>query len=288
MGPIKAIAAGLGPTLRKPRLIVILYLVNAAFALIAAAPFLALIQRELGHSLVGRTIRPVEIMWIGEAALKYGAALPALAAGLAVAGLVYLALHIYLNGGIVGRLVDREGPASLAAFMGDGGLYLGRFFRLFLISLVFHALTLGIFMGLVSALFEPMSKGAYTEWLPLILSNLHLLIALLALSVVRMLFDYARIAVVADQERRALKALRHALTFLKTRFFKAWALYLSLVLVTLAGTAAFYAALKPLGGPGWGAAAAAILCLQLYVVFRVWMRTLFVAAQAEFYRAHPY
>lgn len=288
MGLFKAIAAGLGTTVRKPRLIVILYLFNAVFALVVAGPFLVLVQRELGHSLAGRTIRPVDIMWLGEAALKYGAALPALAAGLAVSGLVYLALNIFLNGGIVGRLVDREGPASLAAFMGDGGRYLGRFFRLFLVSLVFYILTFGILLKLVAALFEPVSKGAFTEWLPLILSNLHLLIALLALSIVRMIVDYARIAVVADQERRALKALRHALTFLKSRFLKAWALYLLLVVGTLAGTAAFYAVLGPLGGPGPAAVAAGLLWMQLYVVFRVWVRTLFVAAQAEFYRAHPY
>lgn len=288
MGIFKAFFAGLGTTLRKPRLVLILYVVNAVFALIAAAPFLALVQRELGHSLAGASVRPLDISWLGEALLAYGSVLPALAAGAAVAGLVYAALHIFLNGGVVGRLVDREGPASLAAFMADGGRYLGRFVRLFLVSLVFYALTFGLVLKLVAALFEPLDKGAFTEWLPLVLSNLHFVIALLALSIVHMVLDYARIAVVADQERRVLKALRHALTFLKTRFFKAWALYLLVVLIQAAGAAVFYAVLKPLGGPAAALVAAGALWMQIYVAFRAWTRTLFVAAQAEFYRAHPY
>jgi hypothetical protein len=288
MGIFKAIAAGLGTTLRKPRLVVILYVVNAVFALIVAVPFLVIVQRELGHSLAGASVRPVDIMWLGETALRYGVALPALAAGFAVAGLVYLALHIFLNGGVVGRLIDREGPASLAAFMGDGGRYLGRFVRLFLASTVFYVLTFGVVLKLVAALFQPMAKGAFTEWLPLILSNIRFLVALLLLSIVHMVVDYARIAVVADQERRVLKALRHALTFLKTRFFKAWALYLLIVTITAAGTAVFYAVLKPFGGPASALVAAGALWMQLYIVFRIWVRNLFVAAQAEFYRSHPY
>lgn len=288
MGIFKAIADGMGTTLRKPRLLVILYTVNVLFAAIIALPFLVIVQRELGHSLLGLSVRPVDVMWLGEAALKYGGALPALAVGFVLSGFLYLALHVFLNGGTVGRLLGREGAASLAAFMGDSGRYFGKFVRLFLVSLVFYALTFGVVLQIVSALFEPMAKGAITEWLPLILSNLHLLVALLLLTVVHMIVDYTRIAIVADEERRVLKALRHALIFLKTKFFKAWALYLLVVAGTVAGTVVFYAVLKPLGGPANGLVVAGFFWMQVYVVFRIWIRTLFVAAQAEFYRSHPY
>ncbi|MCK7505850.1 MAG: hypothetical protein MZV70_18420 [Desulfobacterales bacterium] len=54
-----------------------------------------------------------------------------------------------------------------------------------------------------------------------------------------MTVDYARIAVAVDGERKVLKALRHALTFLKTRFFRAWAVYLLIVVLTVAGTIVF-------------------------------------------------
>jgi hypothetical protein len=288
MGLFKAISGGMGTTFRKSRLLVILYAVNIVFALVVAFPFLVIVQKDLAHSLLGLSVRPVDLMWLGEAVLAHQEAFSALVAGFIVAGLLYLVLHIFLNGGLVGRLLDREGPASLAAFAADCGRLFWRYVRLFLLSLVFYALTFGVILKLVSALFEPVTKGAITEWLPLILSNLHLLIALVLLSVVHMIVDYARIAVVADEERKVLKALRHALTFLKTRFFKAWALYLLLALGAAAGTAVFYAVLKPLGGPGTWPVLAGFLWMQLYVVFRIWIRTLFVAAQADFYRSHPY
>lgn len=288
MGIGRAIADGIAATARKFRVVIILYFVNLAFALVVALPFLAIVQNELGRSLLGRSVRPVDLMWLGEAVLKHQDALAAIAAGALGAGLGYLALHIFLYGGVVGRLIDREGPAGLGAFAGDAGRYFGRFARVFLISLVFLVLSLGLLMKLVSALFEPFTKEAVTEWVPLVLSNLHFLIALLLLSLVNMVIDYTRIAMVADGERKVLRALRHALTFLKTRFFRAWAIYLVIVAATVAGSVVFYVGLGRLGGSAAGPVIAAFLWMQAYIVFRVWIRTLFVAAQAEYYRSHPY
>lgn len=288
MGIFKAIAHGAGLTLRKPLLLAILYAVNLVFAVIVALPLIVLVQTELGHSLLGLRIAPAELNWLGEAVLEYQSALPALIAGIVAGAFAYLALHIALNGGIVGRLLDREGRAGLTAFIADCGRYFGRYVRLFLLGLVFYVLTLGVFMSLVSALFRPLDKSAATEWLPLILSNAHFLMALLLLSAVHMLLDYARIAIVADEERRVLKALRHALTFLRKRFFRAWALYLLIVGLTLAGSVVFYVVFGRLGQPTIAQTAAGLVWMQLYVLFRIWVRTLFFGAQGEFYRAHPY
>jgi hypothetical protein len=288
MGIFKALINGMGTTIRKPRLLAILYVVNVAFAAVVAFPLLLIVQNELGHSLLGLKVIPVDMMWLGEAVLKHQDALMALLGGIVFGALAYLVLHIYLNGGIVGRLLDREGPAGLAAFSADSGRYFWRYVRLFLLSLVFYVLTLGVFMSLVSALFEPLSKAAVTEWLPLILSNIHFLIALLLLSAVHMVLDYTRIAIVADEERKVRKALRHALTFLRKRFVRAWALYLLIVALTVAGSIVFYAVFGRLGAPGIAQVVSGFLWMQLYMVFRIWIRTLFVGAQGEFYRAHPY
>lgn len=288
MSIIKAVVKGLGTTLRKPRLVVILYVFNLLFAIAAAAPLLFLIQQELGRSLMGSNVRPADIMWIGEAVLKYGAALPPLLGGFLVAIALYFLFHIFLNGGVVGRLLDREGRATLEPFFADCGRYFWRYVRIFLISLVFYVLTFGVVLNLLSVLIRPTAESAWTEWLPLILSNLHFLAALLLLSIVHMIVDYARIAVVADAEAKVLGALRHALKFLEKRFFRAWAIYLLLVLLTIAGTVVFYVVLGRFAAPGVAGAVAGLVWMQAYVLFRIWMRTVFVAAQAEYYRAHPY
>lgn len=288
MSIFKAIVKGLGTTFHKPRLLVILYASNLVSAAAAAVPLLLIVQGELGHSYFGSNVRPLDVMWLGEAVLKYEAALPALLGGLVAAAALYFALQVFLNGGLVGRLLDREGRATLEPFFADCGRYFGRFVRLFLVSLVFLFLSFGIVLRLVSALLEPAREGASTEWLPILLSNFHLLLSLLLLSVVRMVMDYARIAVVADGERKVLRALRHALKFLGKRFFRAWAIYLAVALLSLAGTVLFHVVFARLGAPGVTWVVAGLVWMQALVLFRVWIRTLFFASQAEFYRAHPY
>jgi hypothetical protein len=288
MGVFQAIGKGIGTTFRKPRLIVILWVVNIVYAAVVAFPLFSLAQTELGHSYLGSNVRPLDLMWLGEAVLKYQDAMPAIVGGLVVSALLFLGLYVFLNGGIVGRLLDREGRPTVQAFFGDCGRYFGRFVRLFLASVVFLALTFGVVLRLLSALLNLWIENAWTEWPSVILGNLHFLAALLLLSVVHMVFDYARIAVVADGETKVLRALRLALNFLKKRFFRSWALYLLIVAGFAAGTVVFYAVFGLLSGPTVLFVLLGFVWMQLNVLFRVWVKTLFFAAQSEFYRSHPY
>jgi len=288
MSILKAFANGAAATLRRPRLLALLWVINLVYAAAIVTPLALIVQADLGHSFLGSNIRPLDAPWLAEAALKYGSALPAMGGGLVLGVVLFLGLYVFLNGGIVGRLLDREGRPTLTAFVTDCARYFGRYVRLFLLSLVFLALTFGVVLRLLSALIAPFIENARTEWTTIILSNLHLLAALLLLSAVHMVFDYAKIAVVADDEKRSLKALGHALKFLKNRFFRAWALYLLVVAVFLAGTVACHIVLGRLSGPATAAVVLGFLWMQASVLFRIWVKTLFFAAQAEFYRAHPY
>ena len=288
MGVFKAIAKGIGTTFRKPPLLILLWVVNIVYAAVVAFPLFILAQTELGHSYLGSNVRPFDLMWLGEAGLKYQDAMPAVIGGLVVSGLLFLVLYVFLNGGIIGRLLDREGRTTINAFFGDCGRYFWRFVRLFLTSLVFLILTFGIILRLLSALKNIWVENAWTEWPSVILGNLHFLAALLLLSVVHMVFDYARIAVVADEETKVLRALGHALNFLKKRFFRSWALYLLIVAGLVAGTVFFYAVFGLLSGPTVLFVLLGIVWMQLNVLFRIWVKALFFAAQAEFYRSHPY
>ncbi len=288
MGVFKAIGKGIGTTFRKPRLLVILWVVNIVYAAVVAFPLFTLAQAELGHSYLGSNVRPLDLMWLGEAVLKYQDAMPAVIGGLVVSALLFLGLYVFLNGGIIGRLLDREGRPTLQAFFGDCGRYFGRFVRLFLSSLAFLVLTFGVILRLLSALMNLWVESAWTQWPSVILGNLHFIVALLLLSIVHMVFDYARIAVVADEETKVLRALRNALNFLRKRFFRSWALYLLIVAGFIAGTVFFYVVLGLLSGPAVLFVLLGFVWMQLNVLFRIWIKTLFFAAQAEFYRSHPY
>jgi hypothetical protein len=284
MPVFKAIKNGIVTALRKPRILVNLWIINAVYALLVAAPMAALIQKDLGHSLLGRNLRSFDMIWLGDVIFKFQDAVPALRAWALAAMLLYFILYVFLNGGTIGRLVDREGPTNLQAFFGDCGKYFWRFVRLSLISLAFDILAFGLMMNVVSALMNPALENARTEWTVLLLNNAHTLIALLLLTIVHMIFDYARILVVSEDERRVLRSPGAAFKFLGGRFFRAWALYLLVAAGLLAGTALYFIVAGILPPSGILFLGLGILWAQFYIVFRLWARMVFFAAQAAYFR----
>lgn len=288
MPVLSSIGRGAAAAFRKPRVLLVLYLANLAFALLIAWPFFALAKADLGHSLLGRNLQTLDFVWLGELVYGYQSMAPAVAPWLLGSLLLYAVLSVFLSGGTIGRLLDTEGRTTARSFFSDCGRYFGRFFRLYLAALPFYLLALGALPAALASLLKPLDENARTAWTPFGLSLGRTALALLAVSVVHMVFDYARIRVVAEDEPGALRALRAALLFLGRRFFRGWGLYLLIALGFLAGTAlaAVLAGWFPKEGLFFAGAAAA--GMQAYILFRLWTRMMFFAAQADYYgSAHP-
>jgi hypothetical protein len=286
MGVFKAIGEGFRITLAKTRMAGGLWLANLLFAAAVLAPLALVLERDFGHSELGRSLGTFNFIWLGDLLFKYRSVMSAAAGWLLASLALYLLLSVFLNGGIVGGILDKRGRPTLQAFFSDCGTYAYRFLRLFLLQLVFDLLTVVGFVGLLQALFRPAIETVGTEITVFILSNLPWLFALLVLTIVHAAFDYARILTVAGNEPRVLAALGAAGRFFGRRFFGAWSLYLTVGIFVAAG-AALYRILGPfLSGPGFAAIAATFLWSQAFILFRIGTKILFFSAQAEYYRTN--
>jgi hypothetical protein len=288
MSVFSSIGGGAAAASRRPRVLLILYLVNLVFALLVAGPFYAQAKADLGHSLLGRNLQALDFVWLGELFYRYQNVAPAVAAWLLGSVLLYAVLSVFLSGGTIGRLLDAEGRTTAQSFFSDCGRYFWRFLRLFLLALPCYILALGAVPAALSALLGPIVENARTEWTPFAVSLGRTALALLALSLVHMVFDYARVRIVAEADRSALRALGTALAFLGRRFFRSWGLYLLIALGFLAGTGIAAALAGVLPEEGLFFAAVSIAAMQLFILFRLWTRMVFFAAQADYYRGGHY
>jgi hypothetical protein len=284
MAVFKALGSGVRSTGRRVRILADLWIINVVFAALVAAPFFLLLQADLGHSDAGFKASPLDFLMLGDLSYKYQDASPVFLGGFLVPLVLFGALYVFLNGGIVGRLVDRDGPSRLRDFLADCGKYFWRFLRLFLLSLPFYAVALGLVLNLLKAALRPLKEGAWTELPVVIASNTELLAGLLLLTLVQLVFDYARIAVVTDDDPKVLHALGQGFRFLGGRFFRAWGLYLLIALGFVAGTVVYFAVDHRIPGEGLLFLAAGLAWMQIYVLFRIWTKMLFFAAQAEYFR----
>ena len=284
MAVFKAIGSGIGTTSRKPGVLFTLWVFNLVYAALIVAPCYALIKADLGHSLFGRGLQLLDFLWLGEFIYRYQAAAPAMMAWVMTPLVLYVVLYIFLNGGIIGRLLDREGRTTLQAFFSDCARYSWRFVRLFIWSALFYVLAFGGVLAGLGRLLRPVVDQARTEWTPFWISGLQTIVALVLLSLVQMILDYARILVVAEDERRTVSALRKALGFIRRRFFRSWSLYLLVSAGFLAGAALYFGVYGLLPGSGLLWLGLGVFWGQAFIVFRLWIKMVFFSAQAEYFR----
>jgi hypothetical protein len=286
MGIIKIFSQGLATTTRKGKLLAFLWPVYLLFALFVVAPFYFLLQSHFSHSLLGEKLfAGVDMLWIGDLVYKYQEMTPLIIGWLIGTSLLFLVLLAFLNGGIIGRIAAAEEKVTLRDFFGDCGRYFGRFLRVFLLSLVGYFLVLGIIGRFVSIPFRLWSKGASTQWTTLISSSLRLLVFLLLFSIVKMFFDYVKVALVADDSRKAVRATLRNFGFLGRRFFKAWTIFLIVGLLFVFSTLVYLAVAKVLPKTGFGSMLL-FIWQQVYFLVRLWTGVLFFATEYHFLKAH--
>jgi hypothetical protein len=286
MGNLKIFGKGFHTTNKKARMLIYLWVINFLFSLVIITPVYFLISRDYSRSLMGdRLLQGIDMLWLGDIFYKYQDILPALKGWMLFPAILFLALYVFLNGGIIGRVVAEDEKANLSNFFGDCGKYFFRFLRVFLISAVGYIILFGVIFKLLSALFNLWTRNASTEWILIIASNLQFLIQILLFSIVRMFFDYVKVSLVAENSRKTLKATIANFGFIGKKFFKVWVLYL------LVGIISILLGILFLGVSNILPKAGALLIVlfiwqQVYIFSKMWGKTLFFSTECQFLRIH--
>ena len=287
MGIFKIFGKGFVTANKKAKMLVYLWLVNFLFSLILVAPFYSLLQKDFSRSLIGeRLIQGIDMLWLGDLVYKYQDVASLFLGWTLVPAILFLLLYIFLNGGIIGRIVAGEEKVNFSSFFGDCGKYFWRFLRVFLISLIGYILVVGILGRVISALTKALTKNASTQWTLIIASFLRLLILLLLFSVIKMFFDYVKVGLAAEQSKKALRGTLLNFAFLGKRFFKAWGLFLLVGLMFIALSVIYLAVARILPKTGLIPMIIVFLWQQAYILAKAWTAVLSFSTEYHFLKIH--
>lgn len=203
--------------------------------------------------------------------------------GLLGLGVAFALGWAFLTGGVLERLARPTEGLAFDRFAAAGGRYFWRFVRLALLSGVLYFLVYALGRRLYRAIQEA-TRDVTEERTILLWIFLAAALVVLLLHLVRMVFDYAKIATVVDQRRSVLGSLRAAGRTVLRHPVKTCGVYLGFGVFAVL-LLALYVLLAPGAGPAsLPGILLAFLFGQLYLALRLFLRLGLLGGQLSLYR----
>jgi hypothetical protein len=199
---------------------------------------------------------------------------------LAGAVMAFSVLWLFLTGGILDRLARGRAVRAGGFFAACGG-YFFRMLRLAAVMwTVYWALFKWLHPFLLTRVYDHFTRDMTQEKNGLIVRVLLYLAFGLALLIVNLIFDYAKVRMVVEDRRSVISALGASMRFLRRRPFRAFGLYL-LNVVAFLMVLRLWLEVAP---QAWHSIGWAFLITQIYLLVRIWLRLAFVSSQIVFFQ----
>lgn len=307
IGPVRAALNGAARLGRVRRIVAWLWIANLLFALPLAVSVGAAIGRSIGASRMGeRLLEGLDLVWHSEYAagaggvaatlqpsqvgvgafldnleLWFSGGLFELEPGLIAGGVLYALVWALLLGGALAYLQSGARP-TVRGFFGFGGEFFFRFVRL---TAVVGVLYYGVyrFSRWLFGRLEHLTRDLTVERSVLLVYLCAAALVIVLLLLLRMIADYAKIAMVIEDRRSALFAALRGARFVAGKPLRTFGLVL---LFGLAGGLVLY--LYALAAPGagqatWLAVIGAFLVGQLFLIARLGLRLALLGAELDLY-----
>ena len=292
------------------RLVVFLYLVNLAFSLVLAVPMYEAIADSLGRSQAGeRMARGFDYQWweefrdqghglattygpsvFGRGALLnnleglVGMRLGTLPSSVLLTLIIYIIVHTFLAGGILGSYAQESPGFNLRGFLGEATRYFPRFLGLMIFSWVFFYAVGFVLNARLSALLERVSHHALTERTPFFAGLAVSLIVWVLMMFIQMVFDYARIRTVMTGRANIFRAAWEGLALVLRHPLATFGLYYLLFIMTAIVSVAYVLLKETIVQRAAAGVLLAFVLQQLFILALVGMRCWTYAGQLHLMR----
>lgn len=306
---LNAFREGIRRALGSIRLLALLVVINILFALPAAYAMSSILKSAIGPSMVEQNLRQgFDLDWDGEfefharglatsfvpslvgvgpvlnnfEALLDGSLLDGYA-GVAAAGLAFLLLWTFLNGGVLDCYRDERIFFSASQFFGASSKYFGRFVRLLIMSGVLYVLLFRYFSPWLFRRLDAMTRNTTEERTVVALTVVACLVVIVLLSLIAMVFDYAKISLVQRERRSALGAAIEAARFVAHQPLRTFGLYCFVSVLFVLAVVVYWLVAPGANQAHWYTVLGAFLLGEAFIVARLWVRLVFLASQTALF-----
>jgi hypothetical protein len=203
-----------------------------------------------------------------------------LARELQLAIAAYIGLWVFLSGGVLDRL-SRGRPVRVAAFFSACGVYFMRFVRLaVVVGIAYCVLFKWLHPFLFISVYNQLTRNMTEERDAIVLRGVLYLIFAMALMLVSLVADIAKVRAVVEDRHSMLGALGASLRFIRRRFFRVSGLYLLNVIALIVILRLWLQVAPSAGTAPW----LALLIGQVYLLLRVWAKLAFMSSETVYFQ----
>ena len=284
MAPTAAFAHGMRRIWLHKRILLWLYLINIVFASVLVYPFRRILDKVARTDLADEFLTGFSTDAFLDIRMHVGSQLESLGYGAVGLAALYLLVTIFLTGGIVATLA-LDHRVSFQRFLGNAGRYFSRYLRLF----VTFAVTIGALLAGYKYRLEPylddLAEAETTDRSAFLWQALGVVIVLFVVSLMLMVFDYAKIRTVVDRRKSMIVAAFVGLAFPLRRAWRCVRLFGMNVLIVVVIFAIFLLVGKQFSNATWGSIVGLFIVQQIFIILRIGMKLSFFASQLAMYES---
>jgi len=197
--------------------------------------------------------------------------------------LLYVCVNAFLAGGFIG-IYAKDYPSTFTEFLMDGARYFGKFFRLALVALIVYYLFYVFLVDGINSFIQSTTQTEASEALPYRYYMIRNVVVLFFLSLLAMMFDYARVRMVVDDRTSSLGAFAAGTRFAFSNFRNTYGLYLLLTLVGFLLIVLYAVTESLIPQSSYWPLFLLFVVQQAYVLLRLWLKAAYYAGQTRLYQ----
>jgi hypothetical protein len=198
--------------------------------------------------------------------------------------LLYICTNTFLAGGFIG-IYAKNYPSTFTEFLMDGARYFGKFFRLALVALILYYLFYAFVVNWMNTSIQSWTQNEASEAVPYRYYMIRTVVALFLVSLLSMIFDYARVRMVVDERTSSLGAVVAGGRFALANFASTYGLYLLLVVIGFILIVLYAVVESLIPQNSYWPLVLLFVVQQLYMLLRLWLKANFYASQTRLYQS---
>ena len=277
MNIIKAYSRGFKNSLRRPKMIFLIYAICLLLGLSLALPFFFSFQSASGNSMISKSLDYTTFSelinfhsWNLESIFHQGV----------FTVFVYWLLMIFFVGGII-RSFNRE-DYSVSTFFSGAGVNFLRFLLCDVLMIASQIVMFVLLFGLASLLLQLFGNIVSERplfWAYAIAGFIYACVVVLLL----MISDYAKFYMEMAETHRVFKAIGKAVKYVFNNFVKTYFLYALLLVVPILTLILYKLTFDKIGTAATWGLIAMFFVQQFFIILRIWFRVWSLSSQFEMF-----